>query len=62
MTIDNSKSKLEKFYAFFQTYGTERLNGLGESYFVGMNDDEKEEAWRGKRVQTTRKCLAKRLN
>lgn len=45
MTIENSKSKLEKFYAFFQTYGTERLNGLGESYFVGMNDDEREEAW-----------------
>lgn len=47
MTIEKSepKSKLEKFYAFFQTYGTERLNGLGESYFADLNPNEKEEAW-----------------
>lgn len=33
------------FYSFFETFGTERLNGLGESYFIGMTDSEKEEAW-----------------
>lgn len=45
MTIERSKSKLEKFYAFFETFGTERLNGLDESYFAGLTANEKEEAW-----------------
>lgn len=38
-------SGLERFYNFFKTYGTERLNGLDESYFVELNKNEKEEAW-----------------
>jgi len=45
MTVERSNSKLAEFYAFFESSGTERLNGLGESYFIGMSDSEKEEAW-----------------
>jgi hypothetical protein len=40
-----SSSKLERFYDFFGTHGTERLNGLDESYFSGLDADEKEEVW-----------------
>lgn len=38
-------SKLNKFYRFFDTEGTERLNGLDESHFQNLNTSEKEEAW-----------------
>lgn len=38
-------SGLTEFYDFFEKFGTERLNGLGESYFAGLTDNEKEEAW-----------------
>ena len=37
--------KLERFFAFFEKYGTERLNGLDESYFDGMSPTERAEAW-----------------
>ena len=37
--------KLARFYRFFETYGTERLNGLDESYFVDLNENERKEAW-----------------
>jgi len=40
-----SNPKLERLYHFFDTYGTERLNGLDESYFFDLNQSEKEEAW-----------------
>ena len=36
---------LAAFYAYFQTYGTARLDGLGYGYFVGLTDSEREEAW-----------------
>lgn len=38
--------KLAPLYAFFETYGMERLHGLSESYFFDLDDDEKEEAWK----------------
>jgi hypothetical protein len=38
-------SKLERFYKFFEIYGTERLNGLDESYFDELDGNEKQEAW-----------------
>jgi hypothetical protein len=41
----NSNPRLARFYRFFETYGAERLNGLDESYFVGLNEFDKEEAW-----------------
>lgn len=43
----NSKlgQQSELLYGFFETYGTERLNGLNERYFFGLNENEKEEAW-----------------
>lgn len=41
----SSSATMAAFYSFFETFGTERLNGLGESYFIGMTDSEKEEAW-----------------
>lgn len=40
-----NQKKLEPLYRFFETYGTERLNGLDESYFLGLSASEKEEAW-----------------
>lgn len=40
-----SNLKLERFYHFFETYGTERLNGLDGSYFADLNQNEREEAW-----------------
>lgn len=43
--ISTSNQKLGPFYRFFETYGTERLNGLDESYFRDLNASEKEEAW-----------------
>lgn len=43
--ISTSNQKLEPFYRFFETHGTERLNGLNESYFRDLNAGEKEEAW-----------------
>lgn len=36
---------LSSFYQFFETSGSERLNGLNESHFAGLNAAEKEEAW-----------------
>ncbi|MDK6079996.1 hypothetical protein [Massilia varians] len=41
----NPHSNLSRFYRFFETYGTERLNGLDESHFYGLSANEKEEAW-----------------
>lgn len=38
-------SKLSRLYKFFETYGTERLNGLDRSYFVEMTPEEKARAW-----------------
>jgi hypothetical protein len=43
--IPASNPKLARFYRFFETYGAERLNGLDESYFLGLNGSEREEAW-----------------
>lgn len=37
--------KLAPIYGFFEKYGTERLNGLDPSYFLALNESEKEEAW-----------------
>lgn len=45
MINSTSNPRLDSFYRFFETYGTERLNGLSESYFIGLNDNDKEEAW-----------------
>ena len=36
---------LLKFYAFFEKSGTVRLDGLGRSYFNGMNEADLQEAW-----------------
>lgn len=33
------------FYQFFETYGSERLNGLNESHFAALSAAEKEDAW-----------------
>jgi hypothetical protein len=46
MTAPKPESTLTELAAFFQVYGTERLDGLDESYFVGLNTQEKEEAWK----------------
>jgi hypothetical protein len=43
--MGSGPGKLAEFHAFFGKTGTERLNGLGESYFAGMTDSEKKEAW-----------------
>jgi hypothetical protein len=40
-----SNPKLALIYGFFEKTGTERLQGLDPSYFVGLNEEEKEEAW-----------------
>jgi len=40
-----SGQQLELLYSFFETYGTERLNGLNEKYFSSLNENEREEAW-----------------
>ena len=40
-----SSPKLARFYHFFKTYGTARLNGLDESYFLDLDEREKNEAW-----------------
>ncbi|NRR34126.1 hypothetical protein HSX11_28530 [Oxalobacteraceae bacterium] len=45
MMTPASNKKLAQFYNFFETYGTERLNGLSESYFIDLDEDEKKEAW-----------------
>lgn len=37
--------RLSRLYKFFDTYGSERLNGLDRSYFADLNSSEKEEAW-----------------
>lgn len=37
--------KLAPIYGFFEKYGTERLDGLDPSYFLTLNQSEKEEAW-----------------
>ena len=36
---------LAPFYRFFETYGSERLDGLNDSHFAGLTTSEKEEAW-----------------
>lgn len=38
-------SGLARFYAFFETWGKERLDGLDASHFRNLTDSEKEEAW-----------------
>lgn len=40
-----SNPGLASFYEFFKTYGMQRLSGLDESHFIGLNESEKEEAW-----------------
>ena len=45
MTTPKPESTLADLAAFFQSYGTERLDGLDASYFVDLNTQEKEEAW-----------------
>jgi hypothetical protein len=37
--------KLAPIYGFFEKYGTERLHGLDPSYFLALDEREKEEAW-----------------
>ncbi|MYM73114.1 hypothetical protein GTP56_13035 [Duganella sp. FT134W] len=37
--------ELARFYAFFETTGLARLDGLDASYFRGLTDSEKQEAW-----------------
>jgi hypothetical protein len=44
MNISHSQG-LARFYAFFNSHGTERLNGLDESYFYGLSDQDRAEAW-----------------
>lgn len=46
MMISTSSKELSQLYEFFEKHGTGRLNGLDESYFLGFNDGEKEEAWK----------------
>lgn len=43
--ISTSNPKLARLQAFFEKSGTERLNGLDESYFADLNDTEKDQAW-----------------
>jgi hypothetical protein len=44
--ISSLKSScLEKFYAFFDTTGKERLGGLDRSYFDGISEADRQEAW-----------------
>jgi hypothetical protein len=44
--MTNSTSpRLARFYAFFETTGLARLDGLDASYFRDLTDSEKEEAW-----------------
>lgn len=45
MITSPANKKLEPFYRFFETYGTERLNGLSESHFHDLDASEKAEAW-----------------
>ncbi|WP_374584545.1 hypothetical protein [Pseudoduganella sp.] len=45
MAIEKSQSGLAASYAYFATYGMERLDGLGYSYFSGLTASEAEEAW-----------------
>lgn len=40
-----SPAGLARFYAFFEKFGTERLNGLDSSYFQDLTASEKAEAW-----------------
>ncbi|MEJ7805226.1 MAG: hypothetical protein WKG03_04820 [Telluria sp.] len=42
---NQATGNLGPFYQFFETYGSERLNGLNESHFTGLTTAEKEEAW-----------------
>jgi hypothetical protein len=44
MTL-TSNPKLAPIYDFFEKYGTERLNGLDPSYFLALNESEKDAAW-----------------
>lgn len=45
MVNELSSSCLSRFFSFFEKYGTERLNGLDSSYFDGLSDNERAEAW-----------------
>lgn len=45
MMTSTSSKELSQLYEFFETYGTGRLNGLDEIYFLDFNEGEKEEAW-----------------
>jgi hypothetical protein len=45
MVSFTSNPTLAPIYRFFEKAGTERLQGLDPSYFVGLNESEKEEAW-----------------
>lgn len=38
-------SGLSRLYGFFEKYGRERLDGLDKSYFAGLTDSERAEAW-----------------
>lgn len=38
-------SPLARLYAFFESTGSERMQGLDESYFTGMSVSEKAQAW-----------------
>ena len=40
-----SPAGLARFYAFFEKFGTERLNGLDSSYFQDLTAAERAEAW-----------------
>ena len=41
----HATGNLAPFYQFFETYGSERLNGLNDSHFQGLSAAEREEAW-----------------
>ncbi len=45
VTSSASPVGLSRFYAFFEKFGTERLNGLDSSYFEDLTPAEKAEAW-----------------
>lgn len=53
MALKNTP-RLERFYDFFKTIGAARLDGLDESYFVGLTNEEKETAWIFMRENFTR--------
>jgi len=38
-------SPLARLHAFFESTGSERMQGLDETYFIGMNESEKRKVW-----------------